>query len=243
MKPDLWQDEAIGAVCHSARLLFLGLISQADDAGRLRGDPRLVSAQIFPYDDLAVQKVEGWLAELDEAGLINRYENRGRPLISLPTWERHQKIDRPSPSTLPGPENEGSTKARRGRSEGSTADRKGREGSKEGKGTSAIKLADAPLSHLLADLIEENGSKRPEVGKAWVDAERLLLSKDERPRQEAESLLRWCQAHEFWRSNVLSMPTFRRQYDKLRLQAQRRGERSGEHPADQRIRQRLEAVA
>jgi hypothetical protein len=30
----------------------------------------------------------------------------------------------------------------------------------------------------------------------------------------------WCQDHEFWRINIMSMPTLRKQYDRLRLQAQ-----------------------
>ena len=87
--------------------------------------------------------------------------------------------------------------------------------------SSEISISDAPLSHLLAHLIEENGSKRPPVGKRWAKAERLMFERDHRPRDEAERLIRWSQADEFWRSNILSMPKFREQYDKLRLQADR----------------------
>ena len=83
--------------------------------------------------------------------------------------------------------------------------------------------AATPLSDLLADLIAKNGSRRPRVGKRWADAERLLLEADDRDPQEAERLIRWCQADEFWRANVLSMPKFRERYDQLRLQAQRNG--------------------
>jgi len=90
--------------------------------------------------------------------------------------------------------------------------------------TSAIfGIADAPLSHLLAALIAQNGSRRPQVGKRWADAERLLLERDKRDRSEAERLIRWCQRDEFWRANVLSMPKFREKYDTLRLQAKRGG--------------------
>ena len=42
-------------------------------------------------------------------------------------------------------------------------------------------------------------------------------------------MIAWCQADEFWRGNILSMPTLRRQYDKLRLAALReRGRVSAE---------------
>ncbi|MGO1699871.1 MAG: hypothetical protein ACTHZD_16130, partial [Micrococcaceae bacterium] len=75
------------------------------------------------------------------------------------------------------------------------------------------------LCSRLADHIEANGSKRPTIGKAWHDAARLLLDRDERPVVEAERLIDWCQQDEFWRSNILSMPKFRQQYDQLKLKA------------------------
>lgn len=75
------------------------------------------------------------------------------------------------------------------------------------------------LCTLLADLIEANGSKRPTITAKWRTDARLLLDKDQRPPAEADWLLRWCQADPFWKSNVLSMPTFREKYDQLRLKA------------------------
>lgn len=71
----------------------------------------------------------------------------------------------------------------------------------------------------LADHIEKNGSKRPRIGKAWTDAARLLLDRDDRPIEEAERLIDWCQQDEFWRTNILSMSKFRTQYDQLKLKA------------------------
>jgi len=111
-----------------------------------------------------------------------------------------------------------------------------------------VGVADAPLSCLLADLIENNGARRPTVGQKWVTAERLLFERDGRDRAQAERLLRWCQADEFWRGNVLSMPKFRDKYDQLLLQAQRKtktaspGMTQAEQRAEQ-IRQKREARA
>lgn len=73
------------------------------------------------------------------------------------------------------------------------------------------------LCKLLADLVESNGSKRPTIGKTWTDAARLLLEKDNRPLDEAITLIEWCQQDSFWKGNILSMPTFREKYDQLRL--------------------------
>jgi hypothetical protein len=72
----------------------------------------------------------------------------------------------------------------------------------------------------LADRIEANGSKRPTVTKAWLDATRLLLDRDKRTEAQVAKAIDWCQNNEFWRRNIMSMPTLRKQYDRLRLQAQ-----------------------
>jgi hypothetical protein len=75
---------------------------------------------------------------------------------------------------------------------------------------------------LLSTLIEANGSRRPAITQRWRDAARLMLDKDHIPLADVLSAIRWSQADEFWRSNVLSMPKLRDKYDTLRLQAQRR---------------------
>lgn len=115
LKPEIWEDEALSAVSVPARLLFIGLITQADDEGRLKGDPRLIRSQVFPYDEaMTSADVEALLSELDSVnppessgaspeGLIRRYVNGQRPFIELCGWKEHQKISHASPSRLPGP--------------------------------------------------------------------------------------------------------------------------------------------
>lgn len=79
----------------------------------------------------------------------------------------------------------------------------------------------------LADRIEANGSKRPTITKTWLTACRLLLDRDGRTPAQVAGAIDWCQADTFWRANVLSMPTLRKQYDKLRLRAlEERGQQS-----------------
>jgi hypothetical protein len=77
------------------------------------------------------------------------------------------------------------------------------------------------LCERLADRVEANGSKRPVITKAWLTSCRLLIDKDGRPAEKVALAIDWCQADDFWRANVLSMPTLRKQYDRLRLAAQR----------------------
>lgn len=77
------------------------------------------------------------------------------------------------------------------------------------------------LCEQLADRVEGNGSKRPRITQGWLDSCRLLLDRDARTPEQVAKAIDWCQADEFWRVNVLSMPTLRKQYDRLRLAAQR----------------------
>lgn len=108
------------------------------------------------------------------------------------------------------------------------------EGEEEGewKGTKSITSeADATdtirqdvdqLCDYFADAIVANGARRPNIAtKAWRDPCRLMLDRDGRTPEEIRGAIRWSQAHEFWRSNVLSMSKLREKYDTLRLQAER----------------------
>ena len=85
----------------------------------------------------------------------------------------------------------------------------------------------ARLCQILSDLIVANGSKKPIVGEAWLTEARRLLTLDKRPFAEAEQVLRWSQADQFWKANVLSMPKFREKYDQLRLASMRSTARRG----------------
>lgn len=82
----------------------------------------------------------------------------------------------------------------------------------------------------LADRIEGNGSKRPNITGKWRDAARLLLDKDGRTVEQVIRAIDWCQTDDFWRSNILSMPKLREKYDQLRLAAQR-GARASPQPS------------
>jgi hypothetical protein len=74
----------------------------------------------------------------------------------------------------------------------------------------------------LAAAIEANGSKRPAVTAKWRSAARLMLDKDGRTEEEIHGAIEWSQRDDFWRANVMSLPTLREKYDTLRLQAQRK---------------------
>jgi hypothetical protein len=83
------------------------------------------------------------------------------------------------------------------------------------------------LCDRLAELMKGNDpkAKTGEHTKLWLEAADRLIRIDERHFEEALAVLEWSQQDEFWKTNVLSMPTFRKQYPRLRMrwQVERQG--------------------
>lgn len=104
LKPSFWTDEKLTQLSRDVRLTFLGLISHADDSGRLKGDPRLIKAAIYPLDDdITADSVKEHLRHLARAGLIVRYTAGQFAFIELPNFTRHQQINKARASEIPPP--------------------------------------------------------------------------------------------------------------------------------------------
>jgi hypothetical protein len=80
--------------------------------------------------------------------------------------------------------------------------------------------------NLLADLIQANGSRRPQVTDRWLTDMERLHKIDERSWEQITKAIEWCQADDFWRGNIMSPGKLRKQYDQLRLAAQRNTKQS-----------------
>lgn len=101
IKPEFPHSESMGRVSRESRLCFIMLWTIADDAGRLRGNSRMLASLLYPYDDDAKNKIDQWLTQLSSEGCIARYEVDGTSYLQILNWLDHQKIDKPSPSKLP----------------------------------------------------------------------------------------------------------------------------------------------
>lgn len=104
IKPEFPHSESMGRVSRDARLCFILMWTLADDEGRLRGNSRMLASLLYPYDDDAPALIEGWLSELDGEGCITRYQVEGTAYVEICNWSSHQKIDRPSKSKFPCPD-------------------------------------------------------------------------------------------------------------------------------------------
>lgn len=144
IKPEFPQSESVGRLSREARLLFLLMLTIADDEGRMRGNGRFIAAQLYPYDDdltspncdsatirrgfdedstrirdqfgdasnltseavdrhaaPPTSRIEIWINELVRESMIARYVVGGNCFIQVLKWDKHQKIDKKSPSKFP----------------------------------------------------------------------------------------------------------------------------------------------
>jgi hypothetical protein len=103
LKPELWLSPQVMNLSHSARLMFVGLITQADDDGRGLADVRRLKAAIFPGDDITTLQVSAWLAECKDQALAALYDAAPHGSLYQLTGWHHQKIKKPLPSQYPPP--------------------------------------------------------------------------------------------------------------------------------------------
>lgn len=95
-KPDFFSDKRTGKLSCNAKVVFLGLVSYADDYGLLRYEPDELKVKILPYssgseEDLIEKPING---ELKEAGLIDVFSDGQKEYIHIRTFVRHQRVPR-----------------------------------------------------------------------------------------------------------------------------------------------------
>ena len=142
IKPDAPQHRKVGKLTDRAFRLWVVMLTQADDEGRLVADPDQLRLLAFGYQPKTLtEHVVSALGELTEASLIRLYVSEGTQYADFPSWSDHQRINRPTPSKLPAYESSLSTHG------GLTPDRKGREWKgEEGKGVEGSVRGTTPQS-------------------------------------------------------------------------------------------------
>ena len=104
IKPEFWRSDDIAALSVEDRLLFIGLWSYVEDNGVGRDEPQLIQCDLYPLDTFteASVRTHGGLMRLSQRGLITRYEGPdGRKYLQVNSWDKHQKINRPSKPRFP----------------------------------------------------------------------------------------------------------------------------------------------
>jgi hypothetical protein len=91
----------------TSRLAFTWLITFADVEGRTNGDPALVRSMLFPRrTDITLERMEGYIREWANIGLIQWYQAAGDLWISFPSFAKNQvglRKNREPKSSIPQP--------------------------------------------------------------------------------------------------------------------------------------------
>lgn len=103
IKPGFFSNDKLAELSPLTRLLFAGLWTIADRAGRLEDRPKKIKAEVLPYDDKA--NVDKMLDDLQASGFVLRYESRGVRYIQVLSFAKHQNPHKnEAESTIPAPE-------------------------------------------------------------------------------------------------------------------------------------------
>lgn len=163
IKPELWQSPEVMNLSHSARLLFLGLITQADDEGIGSADPRKLKAVIFGGDDITLADLATWLEEIAGQRLAVLYEVDGfGRLYLLPSWSDHQKVPKPTPTRYAYPVDNLLPERYRNATGALPGDRKDRKDRKEGS-ERATGTRRAPEARASGARPSDDGGPSPEA--------------------------------------------------------------------------------
>ena len=114
ISPNLWGNDQVQDLSWGAAFLYVGCISMADDAGRLRWSAKsIANFAVGRRQDISNDDVERWMNEIQASGLIAVYEIDGRWIGQHPNWEVYQYVNRPQKSNLPLPDGTYETEPRR----------------------------------------------------------------------------------------------------------------------------------
>lgn len=103
--PTIWADEDFGSLTMPAKVLFIGLFSNADDEGRIRANESYLKSTVFMYDiTFSLVNIKSFRDEVVERmKSVRLYKVDGKQYIQLNNWSEYQKQhkDRIVPSTFP----------------------------------------------------------------------------------------------------------------------------------------------
>lgn len=97
--PEIWTDARFAFLSDSAKVLYVGMISQADDEGRIELSPEQFSLRICVGKKPC--EVVSALVEVLETKLVLAYEQSGALYAYHPKWNEYQKVSHPTKSRFP----------------------------------------------------------------------------------------------------------------------------------------------
>ena len=98
LKPDHGQHRKVGPLSDRAfRVWVSGLVTQADDEGRLIVDPEEIRVKVFGYHPtVSTPEVVEMIGEIIQRRLLHVFEHEGQTIGQLHDWQDHQAVRKSS---------------------------------------------------------------------------------------------------------------------------------------------------
>lgn len=101
IKPEFFLSETVAQLSLAAERSFVGMLTQADDEGRLRDSAPVLNGALWPHrPDHTVADMQSDIDEIVALGILCRYTVAGKRYLHFVTWKEHQKISHPSTRNL-----------------------------------------------------------------------------------------------------------------------------------------------
>lgn len=93
IKESAFLSEKIASLSDFEFRLWVGLITQADDAGRGDARPAIIKGRVFALRERVTFKdIDAALHALAAAGCVSLYEVGGKPYYQFQSWAKHQRV-------------------------------------------------------------------------------------------------------------------------------------------------------
>lgn len=100
----IWSNENFAALPCWAQLLQIGIVTNADDQGRMKANPAYLRSVVFPYGEMSLKDIAEWLDAIEANDTITRYEVDGKEYLQLLKWWEYQSLSFAMPSDCPAPD-------------------------------------------------------------------------------------------------------------------------------------------
>lgn len=93
IKDSICTSETVAELSDFEFRLWIGLITQADDAGRCDARPAIIKGHVFPLRErVTIKDIQNALHALADKGCVSLYTVGGKPYLYFPSWAEHQRI-------------------------------------------------------------------------------------------------------------------------------------------------------
>lgn len=92
--PGLFTDETFMAASPHARLLMIGLWTEADDQGVFEWKPLTLKARLLPVDTVDLVAL---LSEIEGSGVIQQFDHEGKAYGAIRNFRKFQRPQKPNP--------------------------------------------------------------------------------------------------------------------------------------------------